>query len=249
MEKNKMEKNKMEKYDYASVLFSGKCNARCSTCIGNHPEYLGTPQNLHSQQLRGLEEFLEKVSSENIRYISLSGVNADPQEYQFEMELIDKLRREAPQATLSLHTNGRLALQKSKEFNLYDRATLSFPSFNSETYRKVMGVKSLDLSEILKRSRIPIKLSMLLTEYNQGEIEDYAKDAKKLGINRIAVRKLVGREDEFKILEGVQPIKIIFENPVYQINGVEVTVWDYTRSNVRGLYLFPDGSLRDSFRK
>jgi len=239
----------MAKYDYASILFSGKCNARCPTCIGNQPEYLGTPQNLNSRQLRGLEEFLEKVSSEDIRYISLSGVNADPQQYQFELELIDRLRKEVPQATLSLHTNGRLALQKSREFNLYDRATLSFPSFNDETYKKVMGVKSIDIQEIIRRTRIPIKLSMLLTEHNQGEIEDYVRQIKELGINRMAIRKLVGREDEFKIFEGVKPKKQIFGNPVYEIDGVEVTVWDYTKSIVRGLYLFPDGSLRDSFRK
>jgi len=239
----------MTKYDYASILFSGKCNARCPTCIGNYPEYLGTPQNLGVQELKGLEAFLKKVSDEDVRYISLSGVNADPQQYQFELELIDRLRKEAPQATLSLHTNGRLALEKSREFNLYDRATLSFPSFNDETYRKVMGVKSIDIQEVLRRARIPIKFSMLLTEHNQGEIEDYVKQIKELGINRMAIRKLVGREDEFKVFNGMNPKKQIFGNPVYEINGVELTVWDYTKSTVNGLYLFPDGSLRDSFRK
>lgn len=239
----------MAEYDYASILFSGKCNARCPTCIGNYPEYLGTPQNLDAQELKGLEAFLRKVSDEDVRYISLSGVNADPQQYQFETELIDKLRRTVPQATLSLHTNGRLALQKSREFNSYDRATLSFPSFNDETYRKVMGVKAIDIQEVLKKARIPVKFSMLLTEHNQGKIEDYVRQIKELGINRMAIRKLVGREDEFKIFDGVEPKKQIFGNPVYEIDGVEVTVWDYTKSTVRGLYLFPDGSLRDSFRK
>ncbi len=236
-------------YDYASILFGGKCNARCPTCIGNYPEFQGIPQNLDVLNLKGLEKFLERASDENIRYISLSGVNADPQQYQFEAELIEKLKKRIPKATLSLHTNGRLALQKAEEFNSYDRATVSFPSFDNEIYKKVMGVESIDIDEIVRNSKIPIKLSMLLTEHNKDKIDDYVKNVKDLGISRIAIRKLVGREDEFRIFEEISPIKSIFKNPVYQIEGVEVTVWDYTKSSVKGLYLFSDGSLRDNFRK
>ena len=238
----------LKMYDYASILFSGKCNARCPTCIGNYPEFKGTPQNLDVRQLRGLEGFLDKIKEENIKYVSLSGVNADPQQYQFEADLVDELRRRVPQAILSLHTNGRLALQKSKEFNSYDRATLSFASFDKRTYEEVMGVKPLNIQEIIRNSKIPIKLSMLLTEHNQPEVRSYIKNAKELQINRIAVRKIVGREDEFKIFEEREPAKHIFGNPVYEIDEVEVTVWDYTKSMVSGLYLFPDGSLRNTFR-
>ena len=89
---------------------------------------------------------------------------------------------------------------------------------------------------------------MLLTEHNQPEVRSYIKNAKELQINRIAVRKIVGREDEFKIFEEREPTKHIFGNPVYEIDEVEVTVWDYTKSMVSGLYLFPDGSLRNKFR-
>ena len=236
-------------HDYASILFSGKCNAKCPTCIGNYPEFRGTPKNLDIQRLKGLEQFLEKVNTEDVRYISLSGVNADPQQYEFESDLIHKLRRRVPNASLSLHTNGRLVLKKPREFNSYDKATLSFPSFNEETYKKIIGVESIDIDEVVRKSEIPIKLSMLLTEYNKEEIKDYIRNAEKLGINRMAIRKLVGREDEFKVFEEMSPIKVIFGNPVYQIDGIEVTVWNYTESNVKGLYLFPDGSLRDNFRK
>jgi len=238
----------MKKYDYASILFSGRCNAKCPTCIGNYPEFLGTPQNLDSPQLKGLEEFIERVSAEDVRYISLSGVNADPQQYQFEADLIKELRTRVPNAILSLHSNGRLALQKPDEFNSYDRATLSFGSFNPETYEKVMGVGQIDIEKVVKDSKILIKLSMLLTEHNQKEIFDYVRNARRLGLNRVAIRKVVGKEDELKILEDKQPTRHIFGNPVYQVDGVEVTVWNYTKSEVKGLYLFPDGSLRESFR-
>ena len=115
-------------YDYSSILFGGRCNAKCPTCIGKLPEFSGVPENLNLERLRGLERFIEKSRDEKIRYISLSGINADPQQYQFEAELIKTLRAEMPNAILSLHTNGRNALHKSDEFNSYDRATLSFPS-------------------------------------------------------------------------------------------------------------------------
>jgi uncharacterized Fe-S cluster-containing radical SAM superfamily enzyme len=245
----KMEKNKMKNYDYASVLFSGKCNAHCHECIGKYPEFLRTPQNLDSKQLKGLEKFIERVNTEEIKYISLSGVNSDPQQYKFEANLIKELRTKVPNAVLSLHSNGRFALQKTEEFNSYDKATLSFPSFNKEVYKKIMGVESINLYKIVKKSRIPIKLSMLLTEHNQREIEDYIKNAKKLGISRVIIRKVAGKENKFKIFEEISPIKTIFKNPVYQIGGVEVTVWNYAESNIKGLYLFPDGTLRNKFRQ
>lgn len=235
-------------YDYASILFSGKCNARCSTCVGKLPEFADVSKNLNSRNLRGLDRFIEKSRDEGIRYISLSGVNVDPQQYKFEADLIKKLRAELPDAILSLHTNGRKALPKLDEFNSYDRATLSFASYNPDSYRAVMGVKLIDIEEVVRNSAIPIKLSMLLTEHNQEEFREYIRKTKELGIDRITIRKLVDREKEFDILTEETPIKYIFGNPVYKINDVEVTVWDYTKSTVKGLYLFPDGSLRDSFR-
>ena len=235
-------------YDYASVLFSGRCNARCPTCIGKLPEFTDVPENLSLKNLKGLEEFIGKCEGKNIRYVSLSGINADPQQYQFEQDLIDKLRARVPDTVLSLHTNGRLALQKSKEFNYYDRATLSFASFNPEIYRAIMGVEQVDIEKIVRSSAIPIKFSMLLTKHNRDEVRDYIQKTKKLGVDRIAIRKLVGREKEFDVLTEETPVKNIFGNPVYQIGGVEVTVWDYSDSEVKGLYLFPDGSLRDEFR-
>jgi uncharacterized Fe-S cluster-containing radical SAM superfamily enzyme len=235
-------------HNYSSILFSGKCNSKCLDCIGNYPEFKNTSSNLDIQNLNGLEKFLEKVNDENLKDVSLSGINADPQQYLFESELINNLRKKIPNVILSLHTNGRLALQKLEEFNSYDKATLSFASFNKEIYKKIMGVESINIYEVIKNSKISIKLSMLLTEHNKVEINDYIKNAKNLGINRIAIRKLVDRENEIEIFDKMNPIKKIFENPVYNIDGVEVTIWNYTKSNIKGLYLFPDGSLRDDFR-
>lgn len=235
-------------YDYASILFSGKCNSKCPTCIGKYSEFVGIPENLDLKELRGLEKFVRKAKEEGIKYISLSGINADPQQYQFGRELIQTLRESLPDADLSIHTNGRNILRKLDEFNSYDRATLSFPSFNSNSYRKIMGTEQIDIGNIVKSSIIPIKLSMLLTEYNQEEVRDYIRQSKKLGINRIAIRKLVDKEDEIDVLEEEISTKQIFGNPIYQIDDVEVTIWNYSDSEVKGLYLFPDGSLRDSFR-
>jgi hypothetical protein len=52
---------------------------------------------------------------------------------------------------------------------------------------------------------------MLVTEENLGEIEDYILRSSELGIKRIVVRKLKGREEEFPLeqrllLEVMNPL-------------------------------------------
>ena len=49
--------------------------------------------------------------------------------------LIGWLRERLPGARLSLHTNGQLALKKIDTFNLYNRVSLSLPSFDAPCWR------------------------------------------------------------------------------------------------------------------
>ena len=96
----------------------------------------------------------------------LTGTNTDPQLYLHEEKLLRLLREQTPSGTrLVLHTNGRLALHKIGVFNQYDRVSISFPSFNPLTYRKMMGVPHPpDLGEIIRQSEIPVKVSCVVTD-------------------------------------------------------------------------------------
>ncbi len=237
----------MEKYDYASILFSRKCNSKCYFCIGNSDKFKNFGGNLNSKNLAGLEDFILLSKSNGIKYLSISGINADPQQYLYEMDFINILKNELPNSELSLHTNGRNALSKNKEFNSYDKCTLSFASFDKKSYKKLMGVDSIDINSVINNSMIPIKLSMILTEHNFGQEKDYILHAAELGIKRVIIRKLFGKENEFSLLEYETPKRFIYKNPVYEIDGVEVTVWNYSDSSAKAIYLFPDGSIRHSF--
>jgi MoaA/NifB/PqqE/SkfB family radical SAM enzyme len=170
--------------------------------------------------------------------------------YKYERNLINYIKNKLETNTnLSLHTNGILALEKIDIFNSYDKASISLPSFNLKTYEIITKTrKKPNIKKIIKKSKIPLKLSMLITHYNIKEIPDYIKKSSELGIKRIAVRKLKGREKYYPI-EKMDPFykykqkKEIFGWSVYNISSIEVTICDFTKSKSRGLFLFSDGRL------
>ncbi len=98
------------------------------------------PDNLHTFPLKGLDRFVEQLREHGITQISLTGTNTEPQLYAYESELRSILRERIPGVKISLHTNGLLVLRKIEVFNqYYDRAAISFPSFQPDTYHKLTG--------------------------------------------------------------------------------------------------------------
>ena len=140
--------------DFANILFSGRCNARCPFCIGRQLDPRLNVDNLDQYPPRNLSRFLEMIRQQNVRQVVLTGTNTDPQLYRYEESLLAFLRGALPAETrFSLHTNGRLALRKIRVFNAYDRVSLSIPSFDPEIYRQVMGVSGVPaVAEILRQA-------------------------------------------------------------------------------------------------
>lgn len=241
-------------YDYANILFFGACNSSCYGCIGNNTTLQGHqfqryPTTLDTFPPTNFDSLLSLVNEHHIPDIAFTGINTDPQLYRHESQLIIHTRKQT-QAHLSLHTNGLLALEKMDEFNSYDKASISFPSFDPATYGKITGVRQPDLRKILKWAKIPIKLSMLVTPFNEGEITAYIDGCRNLGIRRVVIRKLKGREEEFPVetqppFKDAIPKKTVFGWPVYDFDGVETTLCSFDTSTARGLFLFPDGRLED----
>jgi MoaA/NifB/PqqE/SkfB family radical SAM enzyme len=238
-------------YDYANILFTGNaCNLGCYGCIGENQQLFGLPNNLSLFPIRNIDLLLEKVNLYKIPDLAFTATNTDPQLYSHEGELINYVRQKLEGKTkLSLHTNGLLALQKNAEFNSYDKVSVSFHSFNRETYQLMTRTgRQPDLAAIIKASRLPIKLSMFVSEHNQYEIEEYIQKAADLGIRRLAIRKPKGREEEFPLENqppfcNFTPIDRIFGWPVYRISGVETTICGFDKSTANGLFLFSDGRL------
>lgn len=239
----------MKPYTFANILFSGRCNLRCPYCIGHNQKLQAMPDNLQTFPLKGLEHFVEQLQEHGIMQISLTGTNTDPQLYGYEWELMAYLRKCIPGVKIALHTNGLLALRKIEIFNHYDRVTISLPSFQPETYRQLTGGSQvLDLAAIVGVAKIPLKISTILTEHNINEIPQMISRCRDLGISRIVLRRQYGDTRDWLLFPKQKPARFFGGNPVYELDGTEVTIWDFSRSTVGCVNLFSDGTISGEYQ-
>jgi len=241
-------------YDFANILFSGPCSARCPFCIGQKIDPALNRNNLHEFPPKNLAAFLALIREHAIQQVVFSGTNTDPQLYTYEAELIHLIRNQTtPGTQLSLHTNGRQAFKKMAVFNQYDRVTLSLPSFNPDTYWRMMGVPNPPkLQAILNASAIPIKISCILTEDNIPEIPDLLASCHKLGIRRVVLRKVYGDNRSWERLipnRGYHnlPMTMYRGNPVLDYQGLQVTLWDFAATQSRSINLFSTGVISATY--
>lgn len=232
------------RYDFANILLSGRCNQRCPRCIGRSLSARLQPDNLRRFPLPGLGRFIAAVQAAGIKQVTLTGSNTDPQLYRHEARLLARLRRRLPGVALSLHTNGLMAVRKPKVFNSYDRATVSVPSLEVETCRAMTGGgRPLDLERIISNSLIPLKVSVLVSEHNVAEIPRLLQRCRTLGLRRASLRLPYGETRDWGLLRGHAPARWFRGVPVFDLAGLEVTIWDFSRVTLRCLNLFGDGTI------
>lgn len=239
---------------FGNILFGGPCNQRCVFCIGQQLPNSLSPRNNRQWPLKNLDTFIDRMNDTLTKKVILTGTTSDPQLYKYESQLLEHLRCAIPDVHISVHTNGLLALSKLDVFNLYDTCTLSINSFNPVTFKKIHGVSTMpDVRAILEQSRTPVKLSCVLTEANVDEVEEYLATAAALGIRRVALRpeltvsKGSWRYPELSVLCDHDPIRWHSGNPVFDIDGVEVTVWTFDEVVGQSLNLFADGTLSEEY--
>lgn len=235
-------------YDFANLLFGGPCNRRCPFCIGQQLPPRVNQNNLNRWPLTNIDLFVAEVLRHNVQQIVFTGTTTDPQLYRHEQRLLGWLRERLPGRSYSLHSNGALALRKLDAFHAYDKACISFPSFHSEIYARMMGSPHVpDLAELLRVSRIPIKVSCLINEHNYPEHEEFIDQCQQIGLQRLVLRSLAGETRRWNLLPGRTPIGDYRGNPVYQLGNMEVTVWNFHQSESTSLNLFADGTLGASY--
>lgn len=238
----------MSQFDFANVLFAGPCNRTCPFCIGKQVPASVNPNNLDTFPPKNWQVFCERVKELGITELIFTGTTTDPQLYQHEQALIDQARSDLPGIKISVHTNGVLATKKLDTFNAYDRATVSLPSLNEKTYRKMMGHGQIpDLARLVAESKIPIKVSTIVSEHNIDEIPNLLAQFAYLGIKRVALRRLLGDKREWNILPGLTPVRQYRNNPVYEVSGTEVTWWNFETTTSRSINLFADGTIGSSY--
>jgi MoaA/NifB/PqqE/SkfB family radical SAM enzyme len=237
-----------KKYDFANILFAGPCNQRCPYCIGRQVDPAFNRNNLDEFPLLNLERFAGLLRQHRVQQIILTGTNTDPQLYHHEARLLRWLREQVSAAKISLHTNGQRALAKMDVFNLYDRASISFPSFDLDTFEKMTGTRHMpDLAAIVQAAHIPIKVSCVIDEHNAGQVDEFIARCREIGVRRLVFRQLYGDPRRWEILPHLRPVAFYHGNPVYNCHGIEVTLWDFDRTTVTALNLFSDGSISTEY--
>jgi molybdenum cofactor biosynthesis enzyme MoaA len=240
-------------YDFANILFSGgsihPCNALCPYCIGRQIDPRLNVNNLNLYPPHNLDLFIEWSGRHAIRQVVFTGTNTDPQLYRHERRLIRDVRQALPGVQVALHTNGRLALKKMDIVNLYDRVSISLPSFDPATYRKMMGVPyPPDLAGILRQARVPVKISSVVTDENAASTGAFLETCRSLGIRRVVLRKLYREKRSWRVLLPRRGLPLVRRgafrgNPVYEFHGMEVTLWDFERSQATSINLFSSGEI------
>jgi molybdenum cofactor biosynthesis enzyme MoaA len=238
----------MSRYDFANILFAGPCNLRCPTCIGKQIDPALNRDNLDKFPPRNIETFVALLRRHGVRQIVLTGTTTDPQLYRHEARLVLWLREQLPEARLSLHTNGQLALKKTDTFNLYDRVALSLPSFDHAVYEKMTGSSHVpDLAAIVQAARVPVKVSCVIDEHNVGRLDVFLARCCEIGIRRVVLRQLYGDTRRWRLPSHLRRVGEYRHNPVYDYAGMEVTYWRFDATASTSLNLFSDGTISDKY--
>jgi molybdenum cofactor biosynthesis enzyme MoaA len=238
----------MSEYDFANVLFAGPCNLRCPYCIGRQLDPTLNRDNLDEFPLRNLDAFVALLRRYDIRQVVLTGTTTDPQLYHHEAHLVCWLREQLPEARLSLHTNGQLALKKMDALNLYDRVALSLPSFDPDAYEKMTGSRRVpDLAAIVQAARVPVKVSCVIDEHNFNQLDAFLARCREIGIRRVVLRQLYGDTRRWRLPPRLWRVGAYRHNPVYDYGGMEVTYWRFDATTSTSLNLFSDGTISDEY--
>lgn len=237
-----MEKTKK----FANILFSGKCNFRCPYCIGQLTDQY--PDNRNIFPLKGMDEFIHLCQEHNITEISLTATNTDPLLYQYLPQLLQTLRNQLPEVRISLHTNGALIGKRQTIVESFDRISLSLYSFRRATFQKLSGIGKIpDYQKILTSLSVPIKISILYSWQNHREIKQILKQCQLLDVKRIVLRNITGFSGPKNPFAHLTTIGYFAGNPVYRLYDMEITWWDFNKSQLSCINLFADGSITNRY--
>jgi hypothetical protein len=113
---------------------------------------------------------------------------------------------------------------------------------------KMMGVSGVpDLAAILDQACVPIKVSCLINAHNLAEIPDFLAHCQHLGLKRLVLRQLYGEAHEWPIIEGLSARGDYRGSPVYDYHGLEITLWNFDRSESTSINLFSSGVISETY--
>jgi len=229
---------------FGNIHLSGPCNRSCYFCIGQHMMALDSLNVLDTWPLPGIDDFIAKCLLKDVSEVNLTGSNTDPLLYEHLPELKSHLKRYIPHLTFGLRTNGVLAIQHPELWSLFDKGSISFPSFRSDVYTKMMGPGQIpDLAQILKKSSWMPKINIVLGPENLPHLAETISLLSDLGVQKINVREPYGQPHIGDPLTSFPQDSTRFGMPVYKIHGVDVIYWDVHYVEVESVNLYANGRV------
>lgn len=234
-------------YRMANILLSGRCNLRCPACIGQQAGR-ALPDNLGCFPLAGMARFEARLRRLGIREVTLTGTNTDPLLHTRLEEVVARLQARVAGVRLNMHTNGVLALKRLEVIRRCHRMCISLPSFEPETCRAMTGSpRVLDLERIVQSAGIPVKVSVLLSRHNLAQVPSILARCQAAGVGRVVLRQPWPGPPLCVALGEAAPARWFAGNPVYHLDGMEVTVWNFGETRLPCLNLFSDGSMSHAY--
>lgn len=233
---------------FGNIHFSGPCNRSCYFCIGQHMMDLDPLNNLAKWPLPGFDEFVARCQARGVREVNLTGTNTDPSLYHHLPALAQELRRAIPEVKLGIRTNG--VSVDHRDWTLFNKASVSVPTFDNATCRKIMGGPPPDLARLLA---LPgpraVKLNVVLCPESLPQLRNTLAIAEFLGIRKINVREPYGQPhigDPLPAL-GLEPLEPIFGMPRYRFGAAEVVYWDVHWVEVESVNLYASGRVSETY--
>lgn len=238
--------NKNFDHRFANIHLSGPCNRDCYFCIGQHMPGVQGLNTLQTWPLPGLIEFTTEASRLGVYRVYLTGSDTEPALYRYHEQLIQHLRRKLPGCYIGIRTNGT----RPEVLRQYDGGSISVPSFDSHTYRKLMGGTVPDVAACIEACP-SLTLNVCLDVDSTRTLQDTLDKASDLGFRRVNLRELYGQRHEGDPMVGLSGFTRVGEwagNPQYtSAAGLTVTYWNVHFTEVTSLNLYANGHVDHSY--
>lgn len=249
---------------YGEILFLGKCNCSCFYCLQNEMKRLQQEQEnqmaIPFSDWNNFNFFLNKAKAEGIEKIYLSSVTTEPMLYRYLKELILFLKSKG--FKVGIRTNGYFALEKMNCIGLLDEEiSFSMNALNDGTCFRICHQKNPDWNKIfqtLSSLKKKCRVSIVVNRYNKNEIQDMILFLKQFDcISYVQLRKVYkyyeeDMEDSAAFYEVANFIKSnyskisnYFESDVYNVNGLQVALWEdvFKKSSIESINYFTNGDI------
>jgi len=176
------------------------CNQRCNYCFHSRKKITSEPKNkyLNIEQYSALFSDLKKMK---VKYLSISG-GGEPFLYNDIIPLIKSAHETGIKTRIV--TNGTLMTRALMEELLRSQEIrFSVDAIKPSTFEKIRGVNEETYQELIQKikeliilrneskSRLSIGVTMLLSDKNYMEVEDFCKNFLELGVDRIIIKNNV----------------------------------------------------------